>query len=327
MYALRKRKPLKISVELSTSTNAKRLKIHSDDSQTVSSSDKNQKDFKYPENVKIDPLPVHSIVEDANKFSVKFESDEKPEELVSKYFLSTDEKPKNIAKKTFIPKNWELQYNNIKEMRSQHDAVVDSMGAHSCVTAKSSGKERRFEILVALLLSSQTRDQITHAAMSKLFAHKLTVPNILITPEKVINELIYPVGFYPKKAASLKKIAIILHEKYADDIPATYKELTALPGIGPKMAHLTLTLAWGDCQGISVDTHVHRISNRLKWIPKPTNYPEKTRKALEDWLPQSYWSEINLLLVGFGQQICRPLKPLCSSCLNRKICPSSTDKK
>lgn len=92
------------------------------------------------------------------------------------------------------------------------------------------------------------------------------------------------------------------------------------------MAHLIMDIAWNNVSGIGVDTHVHRISNRLKWVKKETKTPEDTRVALEDWLPRDLWSEINWLLVGFGQQVCLPVSPRCTDCLNRDICPGANKK-
>ncbi|CAI9561848.1 unnamed protein product [Staurois parvus] len=92
------------------------------------------------------------------------------------------------------------------------------------------------------------------------------------------------------------------------------------------MAHLVMDIAWNRVSGIGVDTHVHRISNRLKWVKKETKNPEDTRVALEDWMPRDLWSEINWLLVGFGQQMCLPVTPRCSECLNRDICPGAKKK-
>lgn len=114
---------------------------------------------------------------------------------------------------------------------------------------------------------------------------------------------------------------MILLEKYGGDIPKTVKELCDLPGVGPKMAHICMRVAWGEVSGIGVDTHVHRICNRLGWMKKPTKTPEETRNALEDWLPKPLWSEVNHLLVGFGQETCLPRFPKCSECLNKNICP------
>lgn len=128
---------------------------------------------------------------------------------------------------------------------------------------------------------------------------------------------------FQNKAKYLKQTVQILIEKYDSDIPDTPKELKALPGVGPKMAHICMAVAWNKVTGIGVDVHVHRLSNRLKWVPRPTKEPEQTRVALEKWLPYSLWSEVNHLFVGFGQTICTPVKPNCRECLNKDICPSA----
>jgi endonuclease-3 len=119
----------------------------------------------------------------------------------------------------------------------------------------------------------------------------------------------------------LKKTCQVLKDQYDGDIPKTVKELCQLPGVGPKMAHLTMNIAWKEVSGIGVDTHVHRISNRLGWVKKATKNPEETRVELESWLPREHWIEVNLLLVGFGQQTCLPVSPRCQQCLNNKLCP------
>ncbi|XP_059835031.1 endonuclease III-like protein 1 isoform X2 [Hypanus sabinus] len=125
------------------------------------------------------------------------------------------------------------------------------------------------------------------------------------------------------KVKYIKQTTAILKEQYGGDIPNTVSELLRLPGVGPKMAHLAMKLAWNVVSGICVDTHVHRITNRLQWLQKETRTPEETRLALEDWMPRDLWSETNWLLVGFGQQICLPVNPHCSGCLNRDICPAA----
>ncbi|XP_078274672.1 endonuclease III-like protein 1 isoform X2 [Rhinoraja longicauda] len=125
------------------------------------------------------------------------------------------------------------------------------------------------------------------------------------------------------KVRYIKQTTAILKERYGGDIPNTVSELLHLPGVGPKMAHLVMKLAWDHVSGICVDTHVHRITNRLQWLGKETKTPEKTRLALEEWMPRELWSETNWLLVGFGQQICLPVNPRCPGCLNRDICPAA----
>ncbi|XP_048408315.1 endonuclease III-like protein 1 isoform X2 [Stegostoma tigrinum] len=125
------------------------------------------------------------------------------------------------------------------------------------------------------------------------------------------------------KVKYIKQTTAILKEQYNGDIPSSVNELVKLPGVGPKMAHLIMKIAWNKVSGISVDTHVHRIANRLKWLKKETKNPEESRLALEEWMPRELWSETNWLLVGFGQQMCLPVNPRCAVCLNRDICPTA----
>lgn len=229
---------------------------------------------------------------------------------------------KNIKdEKRWMPPNWEIILENVKEMRKHKTAPVDDMGCHKCTDPNASPSVFRYQSLIALMLSSQTKDQVTHAAMQRLNTYGCKPDIIAATPDDVLGKLIYPVGFWKRKVEYIKKTSVILLNKYNGDIPKTIKELCELPGVGPKMAHLCMQIAWGEVSGIGVDTHVHRICNRLEWVKKPTNTPEKTRNELEDWLPKSLWSEINYLLVGFGQEICLPQYPKCSECLNKNICP------
>ncbi|XP_060522787.1 endonuclease III-like protein 1 [Cylas formicarius] len=226
---------------------------------------------------------------------------------------------KNVKNSKTEPANWNEVLQNLREMRKKFDAPVDTMGCHQCHDKKANPKVMRYQNLLALMLSSQTRDQVVHAAMLRLREHGCTVDNILVTPDKILGELIYPVGFWKSKVKYIKKTSEILKTQYDCDIPQSVEALCKLPGVGPKMAHICMKTAWGKVTGIGVDTHVHRISNRLGWVNTKT--PEQTRKSLEAWLPCELWSEVNHLLVGFGQQICQPVKPQCATCLNNHICP------
>ncbi|XP_066496990.1 endonuclease III-like protein 1 isoform X2 [Tiliqua scincoides] len=232
-------------------------------------------------------------------------------------------KADETKKQKWEPPNWEQQLANIREMRAERDAPVDQMGAEKCFDSSAPPEVRRYQVLLSLMLSSQTKDQVTSAAMMRLREHGLSVDHILETDDTTLGQLIYPVGFWKNKVKYIKQTTAILKRDYASDIPRTVPELVKLPGVGPKMAHLVMGIAWQDISGIGVDTHVHRISNRLKWVKKETKVPEATRQALEEWLPRDLWSEINWLLVGFGQQICLPVHPHCGECLNRDICPAS----
>uniref|UniRef100_H2ZQ65 Endonuclease III homolog n=1 Tax=Ciona savignyi TaxID=51511 RepID=H2ZQ65_CIOSA len=222
----------------------------------------------------------------------------------------------------YEPDNWREVLGNIRTMRKSLNAPVDVMGCERCTRDNFTKREKRFHILVSLMLSSQTKDHVTYAAMSRLIEYGLTIENMIEISEEKLGELIYPVGFWKKKVKFLKQAFLMIREEFDGDIPTSVESLVKLPGVGPKMAYLTMNCAWNKVVGIGVDVHVHRISNRLGWVKKAKD-PEQTRKQLEDWLPKELWKEVNWLLVGFGQQICLPTTPKCSECLNNKVCPSA----
>lgn len=219
------------------------------------------------------------------------------------------------------PENWKQVLDNVRKMRQETEAPVDTMGCDKCPDHSLPDKVVRFQLLVSLMLSSQTKDEVTHAAVGRLREFALTPESVAAADEKHIEELIYPVSFYKNKAKHLKRTAQMLLEQYDGDIPDSVEGLCNLPGVGPKMAYLAMSCGWGRTVGIGVDTHVHRIANRLGWLPTPTKTPEQTRKGLEAWLPRDLWDEVNHLLVGFGQTVCKPVGPKCSSCLNSELCP------
>lgn len=158
---------------------------------------------------------------------------------------------------------------------------------------------------------------------TELPAPGLTLENILAVDPVKLNELIYVVGFHNNKTRYIKATALILRDQYASDIPDTIEGLMGLPGVGPKMAYLCLSAAWGRTEGIGVDVHVHRITNLWEW--HKTKGPEETRISLQGWLPRDRWHEINHLLVGFGQTICLPVGRKCGECTLSKsgFCPSA----
>ncbi|VDL73764.1 unnamed protein product [Nippostrongylus brasiliensis] len=226
---------------------------------------------------------------------------------------------------------WKEQLDRITVMRKSGDAPVDTMGCHKLADPLASPEHYRlsirfqtfrFQVLLALMLSSQTKDEVTSAAMMRLRLHGCDIESMINIPTSELEKLLCPVGFYKKKAVFIKKAAEVLKEKYNGDVPDTAEELCSLAGVGPKMAHLVLQIAWNKVDGIAVDTHVHRIVNRLGWMK--TSTPEKTREKLQEMLPRSHWTTINPLLVGFGQRICLPVKPKCDICTCQDICPSST---
>jgi endonuclease III len=175
-----------------------------------------------------------------------------------------------------------------------------------------------FRVLIATLISLRTKDEVTMAASRRLFEIASTPSEMIKIDVKSIEEAIYPAGFYHVKAKNIQKISKILLDKFGSQVPADRESLLSLPGVGVKTANLTLNLGFG-IDAICVDTHVHRISNRLGWIR--TSTPEESEKALQKIMPRRFWIPLNELLVSFGQQTCKPISPHCSRCKLEKTCP------
>jgi endonuclease III len=178
-----------------------------------------------------------------------------------------------------------------------------------------------FRILISVLLSARTKDPVTEKAAARLFAAADTPDKMARLPEARIGRLIYPVGFYRTKAKHILGICRALEQ--GGRFPATLDELLELPGIGRKTANLVLALAFG-VPAIAVDTHVFRISRRLGWADGRT--PQAVELELQKIFPRRQWPQVNQVLVGFGQTICRPVSPKCADCVLKKICPSSSIK-
>ena len=175
-----------------------------------------------------------------------------------------------------------------------------------------------FRVLIACILSLRTQDTTTGPASDRLFAVAATPAAMLKLPARRIERLIYPVGFYRTKARVILGICRDLLERFEGRVPDTIDELLTLNGVGRKTANLVVTMGYGK-PGICVDTHVHRISNRLGYVK--TRNPEETEMALRGRLPRRYWIGYNDLLVSFGQNICLPVSPHCSRCPVRTGCP------
>ena len=174
-----------------------------------------------------------------------------------------------------------------------------------------------FQVLVSTILSLRTQDAVTGQAAQRLFAVADTPEAFLALGAAAIERLIYPVGFYPTKAKRLMEISQILLTQYGGGVPDDLDELLKLPGVGRKTANLVLVEGFRK-DAICVDTHVHRISNRLGYVNTKT--PQETEFALREKLPRKYWARYNELLVGFGQVICRPMSPFCSKCPVAAMC-------
>ncbi|KAI0042840.1 DNA glycosylase [Auriscalpium vulgare] len=228
------------------------------------------------------------------------------------------------------PAHWREAYDAIKEMRAHIVAPVDTMGCDSAQWKETEPKNKRFAVLVSLMLSSQTKDEVTNAAVDKLRAAiggTLSVDALIAAPEPTVAEAINKVGFWRRKTGYIKQAAQRLRDDFDSDVPKTVDELCSLTGVGPKMAFLALQSAWNINVGIGVDVHVHRITNRLRWHRPATKNPEETRLNLQSWLPTELHPEINHLLVGFGQTICVPVGPRCDQCTlsSTGLCPSAQD--
>ena len=176
---------------------------------------------------------------------------------------------------------------------------------------KVAEKRDPFKVLISCILSLRTKDGVTDKAVERLFSLAETPEEMLKLTAREIERAIYPVGFYKTKAKIISEICLILIEKYNSKVPSTIDDLLKLKGVGRKTANIVITLGYNKL-GIAVDTHVHRISNRLGLVK--TNTPEQTEFELRKILPKKHWIIFNNLLVTHGQNICVPISPKCSIC-------------
>ncbi|MCX5697076.1 MAG: endonuclease III [Candidatus Omnitrophica bacterium] len=197
--------------------------------------------------------------------------------------------------------------------------LIERQAAHFKVPVVTvvSQKNDPFRVLVSCILSLRTKDKTTVEASARLFKAADTPQKMLRLPVRIIERLIYPVGFYRNKARVLLGLSRKLMDEFGAKVPRTLLELLEFKGVGRKTANLVLGLGY-NIPAICVDTHVHRISNRLGWIK--TRVPEETEEALMSIFPRKKWIEINTILVTFGQNICVPISPFCSRCAVGKVC-------
>ena len=177
-----------------------------------------------------------------------------------------------------------------------------------------------FKVLVGTILSARTKDETTAAAVRKLFKVVNTPADLKKLPQKKLEKLIFPVGFYRIKAKHLRQLPDVLDKEFDGKIPDTIEDLCKLPGVGRKTANLVVTVAFNK-YGICVDVHVHRITNRLGLIKTKT--PLETEMKLREILPKRYWKSWNSYIVSFGQTRCRPVSPQCADCPVRKFCDNA----
>jgi endonuclease-3 len=197
--------------------------------------------------------------------------------------------------------------------------AIDGLDEPAVEKIANDQKEDPFQVLVATLLSAQTRDAVTHEASTRLFRVARTPRTMAKLDVKEIERLIYPVSFYRNKAVHVKATCEQILTRYGGRVPSTMEELLTLPGVGRKTANLVLILAHRSPDNICVDTHVHRISNRLGWVR--TRTPEETEHALYGATERKWWPVINLYLVTWGQNVCRPVYPVCGACVLADLCP------
>ena len=189
-----------------------------------------------------------------------------------------------------------------KELKKGETPVVSAMAENS---------PDPYAILISTLLSLRTKDEVTAVAAEKLLRLAATPAEMLKIPEEKIARTIYPVGFYRNKAKTVLAVSRDLIERFGSKVPDNIDDLLSIKGVGRKTANLVVTLGYGK-EGICVDTHVHRISNRLGYVRTKT--PDETEMALRAKLPRKYWIDINTLMVFFGRTTCKPVSPLCSVC-------------
>jgi endonuclease-3 len=196
---------------------------------------------------------------------------------------------------------------------------IDGLELPAIEKLSESSQDDPFQVTIGTLLSARTQDATTAAASARLFARARTPQTMVKLTVKEIEKLIYPVSFYRHKAKHVKETCRILVEQFGGKVPGTMEELLTLPGVGRKTANLVLILAFKSVKNICVDTHVHRISNRLGWVK--TDLPDETEQALYETTEARWWPTINLYLVTWGQNVCRPVYPRCGECVISKWCP------
>lgn len=198
-------------------------------------------------------------------------------------------------------------------------ALRENLPAWGMPIVSHLAEEKRdpFKILISTVLSLRTKDEVTAVATERLFRLADTPARMLGLSEEAIGKAIYPVGFYRNKARTIREICGELIGRFDSRVPDDIDTLLTLRGVGRKTANLVVSLGYGK-PGMCVDTHVHRISNRLGYVS--TKNPEETEFALRAKLPRPCWADYNTLMVTFGRQVCRPVSPLCSRCPVSRFC-------
>lgn len=197
--------------------------------------------------------------------------------------------------------------------------AIDGMELPAVEKISESQAEDPFQILIATLLSARTQDATTLAASTRLFRRAHTPEAMAALRVKEIEKLIYPVSFYRNKARFVKATCQAIVRDHGGKVPTRLDEMVTLPGVGRKTANLVMILAYRSERNICVDTHVHRIANRLGWLK--TRTPDETEQALYACADARWWPYLNLYLVTWGQNVCRPIYPRCGDCAIAALCP------
>jgi endonuclease-3 len=204
-----------------------------------------------------------------------------------------------------------MKRSEIKEVYDLLEKAYIEMDEPSVTKISKQTKRDPFRVLVSCLISLRTKDEVTLASSEKLFAKADNPQDMLKLSEEEIAKLIYPAGFYKTKAKTITNICQILINEFNSKVPDNIDTLVTLKGVGRKTANLVIVEGYGE-PAVCVDTHVHRIFNRLGYVNTKT--PEKTEIELRKYLPKEYWIRINEILVAYGREICRPVSPRCSAC-------------
>ena len=197
--------------------------------------------------------------------------------------------------------------------------AIDGLELPAVEKIADPGARNPFKVLIATLLSARTQDATTHAASQRLFNVAETPAAVARLNARRLERLIYPVSFYRHKARHVLATSRMLVDRFGGRVPDTIEDLLTLPGVGHKTATLVLILAYRSRRHICVDTHVHRIANRLGWVR--TRTPEETEQALYRTVASRWWPSVNLYLVTWGQNVCRPVYPRCGDCAISGACP------
>lgn len=227
-----------------------------------------------------------------------------------------------MSKQGLVPGDFVQIWKIIQGLRKIKDAPVDLWGCDKVVDNRAPRDVLEFQIVVAAMLSSQTKDRCVKDAMDNLLRADLSVGGVLAMTVEEIDEKIRSVGFHSTKSRNIRAVANIIREKHGGRVPPAFDDLIQFPGIGPKMANMIMACAFNEITGITVDTHVHRITKYLGWgcdhCKPECKQPEHTRAVLQSWVPEPLWRDFTFLIVGLGQQSQSDRKALLSRCMHQE---------